>query len=96
MNDLAADVVIEAIFNPRASTEDTPFTYVPIAHDELRGCQKPEVVLSNMFQDSDDENGSINEDGEKEDPGSGQKEMRAWGLRGMKAKRERRAATNPV
>ena len=96
MDDIAPDLIIEAIFNPRPSTESTPFTYVPEPGDRAGGIsatlQKPDAILETLFRELDEEHGSIQEE-DKEEGQRAHREGRSWGLRAMKAKREKKAST---
>jgi hypothetical protein len=92
MDDIAPDLIIEAIFNPRPSTESTPFTYVPNPDDAAGGfstiLQRPDVIMETLFRGTEEERGSIQEEDKEE---GRHREGRSWGLRGIKAKREKKA-----
>jgi hypothetical protein len=96
MHDLSPDVVIEAVFNPHAANEDTPFTFVPdrTNRSDLEG---PQAVLESLFNDtgegagaSETQGGSGDGDGETEAGSRGGKGGKWAGLRGMRGRREKR------
>lgn len=101
MHDLSADVVIEAVFNPHAANEDTPFTYVP---DRTSGAdlEGPQAVLEGLFSAGqgaggvEGGEGGVGIDGEREAGAGGGKGGKWAGLRGMRGRREKRdrAASN--
>lgn len=101
MHDLAPDVVVEAVFNPRPATEETPFTYVPAPVSGMEGyfsgLQRPEAIFDDMFRVLEEEHGIVRDKGDNQRPGrgTGQKEGRAWGLRAIKAKKDKKAAATP-
>lgn len=88
MHDLAPDVVVEAVFNPHASNEEGPFTFVPqVASEEL---QSSDAVMQTIMRDLQQMPEDVKED-------AGVKEIKhGWGLKGMRGRREKRAVSTPV
>ena len=100
---LPPDVVIEAIFNPVASFEDSPFTYVPPGADN-RSLESSAFILQRLLASAaglgvaEPEEGSLSTRDEEEDDfdadegtnGNGKK-GHGWGEK-FRARRERKAS----
>jgi hypothetical protein len=90
MHDLSPDVVIEAVFNPHAANEDTPFTFVP-DRNSGRDLEGPQAVLEGLFSRSGQGSEGKEVDlGEVEAGPGGGKGGKWAGLRGMRGRREKR------
>ena len=84
MHQLAPDVVIEAIFNPHASHEAGPFTFVRPAADR----EKEEKTQAEVAED-------LERDG-VETKDFAQNRGGRWGFRGRIGRKDRRTVSTPV
>jgi hypothetical protein len=98
MHDLAPDVVVEAIFNPHASSEEGPFTFVP--HASAEKLEPSDAVVENLWRDLNlmgpEGNEPSKEGNAAEEAGPGKEGRSVWGLRGMRGRRGKRAVSTPV
>lgn len=100
-NDLSPDVVIEAIFNPYLSTEESPFTYVQksLPHGVDHTLETPEGIMSRLQAEEGGRNVvDLSHDKDEHEGAAGHREggKLGWGLRAKRDKKAKRAVSTPL